>query len=181
MPEEPVHDDPIIRQSMSGPLLVSAVLLLLSLFWALYDEFYGLRPWKNYQRDFVHLYSRYLEKAATDQGAAEAVIREAPAFQKLEEQIREAESAVAPQVGALDAEARLLDHQISVLIELYAEARGEVTAIIYQAEVAGSERGKQKRLQAAERAKRKIRRVQLPQPDGSLKPVEYDYEQLNAE
>ena len=181
MPEEPVHDDPIVGQSMSGPLLVAAVLLLLSLVWALYDEFYGLRPWKDYQQGFVRIYSRYLEKTAGDQAAAEAAVREAPAFQRLEEQIREAETAVGSQVEALDAEARLLDRQISVLTELYAEARGKVTAIIYQAEVAGSERGKQRRLEEAERAKRGPFRTRLPQPDGSLKTVEYDYNQLNAE
>ncbi|MGH9805513.1 MAG: hypothetical protein ACRD4D_10115, partial [Candidatus Acidiferrales bacterium] len=181
MPEEPVHDDPIVGQSMSGPLLVASVLLLLSLVWALYDEFYGLRPWKDYQQDFVRLYSGYLEKAAADQATAEAAVRQAPAFQRLDEQIREAETAVAPQVEKIDAEARLLDRQIAILTELYAEARGEVTAIIYQAEVAGSERAKQKRLEEAEKAKRKIRRTRLPQLDGSLQSVEYDYDKLNAE
>ena len=60
MPEQTPQDDPIVNQSLSGALLVGSLLLLASLTWALYDEFYGLRPWKHYQERFVTLYSACL-------------------------------------------------------------------------------------------------------------------------
>ncbi|MFN2597289.1 MAG: hypothetical protein ABR563_08905, partial [Pyrinomonadaceae bacterium] len=50
-PEAPAAD-PIVSRSTSGVLLICALLLMASLGWALYDEVYGLRPWKGYQREF---------------------------------------------------------------------------------------------------------------------------------
>ena len=67
---EPIpQHDPVTGRSMSGALLVSSILLLLSLFWALYDEFYGLRPWKDYQERFAQVYGKFLDKAIADQTA----------------------------------------------------------------------------------------------------------------
>ena len=38
---------------MSVLLLVSVFLLMLTVAWSLYDEFFGLRPWRGYQREFI--------------------------------------------------------------------------------------------------------------------------------
>jgi len=54
--------DPIADRSMSGLLMVFSIFLIVTLIWALYDEVYGQRPWKSYQKEFVQLYSQYLEK-----------------------------------------------------------------------------------------------------------------------
>jgi len=35
---------------------------MLTVAWSLYDEFYGLRPWRSYQGEFSKVYSAYLEK-----------------------------------------------------------------------------------------------------------------------
>ena len=54
MPETPAPErDPIVSQSLSGPLLISAFLLVVTVAWSLYDELYGQRPWKDYQKRFV--------------------------------------------------------------------------------------------------------------------------------
>ena len=45
--------DPIVSRSTSAILLVSALLLTGVLVWSLYDEVYGMRPWKSYQQSFV--------------------------------------------------------------------------------------------------------------------------------
>ena len=62
--------DPITGTSLSGVLLVCSALLFLSLGWALWDELFGQRPWKSYQRQFVTLYSRYLKNLGPRQAAA---------------------------------------------------------------------------------------------------------------
>jgi len=41
--------DPIVSRSTSGVMLISALLLIGVLAWALYDEAYGQRPWKKAQ------------------------------------------------------------------------------------------------------------------------------------
>jgi len=52
VPEVP-SNDPILSRSLSGAILISSFLLVLSLAWALYDEMFGLRPWRSYQRRFA--------------------------------------------------------------------------------------------------------------------------------
>ena len=56
------QSDPVADRSLSGPLLVASLLLLLSLVWALYDELFAERPWKYYQRHFTKTYDAYLKK-----------------------------------------------------------------------------------------------------------------------
>ena len=70
--------DPVVHSSLSKPLFIWSALLVLSMVWGLYDEMYGIRPWKGYQARFEKLYSRYLKAAAgggggrrtADQGVA---------------------------------------------------------------------------------------------------------------
>jgi len=45
--------DPVVHSSLSKPLFISSALLVLSMVWGLYDEAYGIRPWKGYQARFV--------------------------------------------------------------------------------------------------------------------------------
>ena len=68
MPEE---KDPVIATSLATLLVISSVLLMLTLVWALYNEFFGLRPWKNYQREFARRYHSFLLKQIPKQKAAE--------------------------------------------------------------------------------------------------------------
>ena len=64
--------DPVVHSSLSKPLFISSALLVLSMVWGLYDEMYGIRPWKGYQARFVKLYSRYLKAAAGGRGGRRA-------------------------------------------------------------------------------------------------------------
>ena len=43
--------------------------------WALYDEVYGIRPWKTYQAKFVKAYSKYLKSAEGGETALEQQIK----------------------------------------------------------------------------------------------------------
>ena len=47
---------------MAGLVLISVFILMLTVAWSLYDEFYGLRPWRKYQAEFSSAYSNYLDK-----------------------------------------------------------------------------------------------------------------------
>ena len=59
MPDTPSVDekDPVVTQSLSALIVFFSLLLILSLVWAVYDEIYGLRPWKRFQHQFVSKYS----------------------------------------------------------------------------------------------------------------------------
>ena len=55
--QQPIpEEDPLVKSSLATPIAVSSLLLMLSLFWALYDETFGLRPWIGYQKEFVGAY-----------------------------------------------------------------------------------------------------------------------------
>lgn len=181
MPEQPDRDDPIVSRSMSAPLLAASLILVGTLAWALYDEFYGLRPWKPYQREFIRLYTRYLEKAIPEQAAAEQRVRESKAFQKLEQQFQAAEAAAAPRVSEIDREIRDLDRRISVLTDVFQLARGKIGALTYRAETASSQRGKEKLLEEIERVKQGPFRARLPVPDGTVETINYTFDQLEEE
>jgi hypothetical protein len=64
VPDTPSVDekDPVVAQSLSALIVVFSLLLILSLVWAVYDEIYGLRPWKGFQHQFVTKYTLLLEK-----------------------------------------------------------------------------------------------------------------------
>jgi hypothetical protein len=70
--------DPIASKSTSGWMMVSALLLTISIAWALYDEAFGQRPWKGMQREFVARYTRYLDSIKNDAGKSETEIKESP-------------------------------------------------------------------------------------------------------
>ena len=83
-PDLPAND-PIVSHSTSGWMLFSALLLTVSIAWALYDEAFGQRPWKGMQREFVSRYSHYLDSIKAQAGKSEAEVKQDPEYQQLDE------------------------------------------------------------------------------------------------
>src|SRR6478672_6638977 len=83
--------DPVVHSSLSKPLFISSALLVLSMVWGLYDEAYGIRPWKGYQARFVKLYSRYLRTAAGGEADVERQIKTSPDYKRLDAEMQAAE------------------------------------------------------------------------------------------
>jgi cytochrome c551/c552 len=172
--------DPVLR-SMSLPLLISSVLMLASLVWALWDEFYGLRPWKGYQHRFAEAYTAYLEKTIPEQANREKAVRESPAFQKIERDLGAEEQKVGPQVGEIDKHVADIDRRVAALTDTFATARVMVSSLTYKLETSDSESAKEKLQRKIDEAKKGPFKADLPVPDGSTETVSYDYEQLNRE
>jgi len=63
--------DPIVGRSTSAIILVSTLLLIASAGWALYDEGFYQRPWRDMQREFVKRYTAYLKSIRKDAGKSE--------------------------------------------------------------------------------------------------------------
>ena len=76
--------DPVVHSSLSKPLFISSALLVISMVWGLYDEMYGIRPWKGYQARFVKIYSRYLKTAAGGEADVEKQIKASPDYRSLD-------------------------------------------------------------------------------------------------
>ncbi|HEY7618066.1 MAG TPA: hypothetical protein VH744_14760, partial [Terriglobales bacterium] len=163
----PPPKDPITSNSLSMVLLVSAVLMTLTLICALYDEVYGMRPWKDYQKQFVGLYTSYLQKAIPEQAQREAEVRQNPEFEKLAQDLQAAEEAVSSQIGEIDREVgQVLTPQITVFNKVFQEARGEISALTYQLETASSDGAKQSIQEDIDGVRQRVLEVDLPATNG---------------
>ncbi len=172
-------DDPVINDSLSGLLMIFSLLLIGTLVWALYDEWYGLRPWKGYQSRFVEQYSAFLDKTIKSQDAEEKKIRSSDEFKNIDQQLNEEREAVEPQIAEIDEETKLVNRQIAALTKVFQAARGEVTALIYQVEVATSESRKATLQEDVKEAKKGP--FEVPRPGHNPEIQEMTYDELDAE
>ncbi|MBF8305351.1 MAG: hypothetical protein HW398_539, partial [Acidobacteria bacterium] len=160
--------DPVVGQSLSFPLLISALLLVVTLLWSLFDETFWQRPWKGYQEQFVGLYTAFLKsKAIPEQTAREQEIRNSADYQRLQGELDAAEQAAGTQVADIDRQSRLLAAQILILNRVFAEARGEVQALTYNLETASSDGAKASFREDIEEARREPREADLPSGEGN--------------
>src|ERR1041384_6622334 len=93
--------DPMASRSTSGWMLMSALLLTISIAWALYDEAFGQRPWKGMQKEFVSRYSRYLDSIKAKAGQTEAEVKQDPEYQQLDAEQKAALAEVDPEIKSV--------------------------------------------------------------------------------
>jgi cytochrome c551/c552 len=179
--EQEQDKDPVVHSSLSRPLLIWSALLLLSLGWGLWDEVYGIRPWKSYQSDFAKVYTRYLRGVRPGEARFEKEIRASADYQKLDRDMQAAEKAVATQVGEIDHKvSQELVPRIQALNDPFQEVRGHIGALTYQIETTDSESSKNSKRQEIEDLKKEPHTVKLPKPDGSIESVPMDFTKMDA-
>jgi cytochrome c2 len=178
--ESKPEPDPIADKSLSGILLISALVLMLTLIWALYDEIFAMRPWKNVQRRFVTNYSKYLKKLKPNQAKAEKELKESEEYKQLDADMKAAEEAAIPRIKEIDAKVSGLDQQLLAITSAMQEPRSYLAALTYDLEQA-DEDDKNSYRKEIEDEKNKPRDVVLPTVDGS-KPKEQklSYAQLDS-
>jgi cytochrome c551/c552 len=183
-PAPPVEEkDPVTTQSYSGIFLWASILLILSLFWALYDEVYGLRPWKSYQRSFVKAYTAYLKKLRPEEKTAEEAIKQTEGYQELDGAMKAAEKNAEPRVKELDHQVSLIDRRMGELTDAFQVARSKLTAKIYEIENASSAGSKASLRKDVDEIKKGPYKLELPGlgDSGKREKVSFNYDQLEAE
>jgi mono/diheme cytochrome c family protein len=163
---------------MSGLLLISSLLLVVTLVWSVWDEVLGQRPWKGYQKDFVSRYSRYLAKAKTDQGRSEAEIKSSPEYQELEQAFKDEAAAAQTKFEPIDAQVKKIDDKISALTLPFQDTRSWIVARTYQIEVAGSESAKTNLREAIEKKKQEKIEFEMPNEEGIKTEQSLTYPEL---
>jgi cytochrome c551/c552 len=175
------QSDPITRRTTSSILLISSLLMMAVLGWALYDEAYSQRPWKGMQREFVARYERYLKSIRTRSRNGEKQVKESEEYRQLDAEATAARQAVDPQLKQIDKEVASVQDQINAITDPYQDARGRITVITYNAEVAGSRAKKQKYLQQVEQKKQENIKVQMPVDGTGKKQTQtFNYTQLES-
>jgi cytochrome c551/c552 len=172
--------DPITKRTTSSILLISSLLMMAVLGWALYDEAYSQRPWKGMQREFVARYERYLKSIRTRSRTGEKQVKESEEYQQLDAEAKAARQQVDPRLKEIDKEVANVQDQINAITDPYQDARGRITVITYNAEVAGSPAKKQKFLQQVEQKKQEPIKVQMP-ADGSAKKTTQTFNYTSLE
>jgi mono/diheme cytochrome c family protein len=124
--------DPVADRSLSGPLLVASLLLLLSLVWALYDELFGERPWKSYQRHFTTAYNAYLKKLGPQQAAADKAARTSEEFQKIDREVQAAEQEIAPKVREIESQLSAIRVRLAAMKSPFQDTRAKIAALTYE-------------------------------------------------
>ena len=182
MPEN--HDrDPVVFASLSSYLLIASLLLTLSLSWALYDEFFGMRPWKGFQREFKARYSAFLEKQIPKQAAAEKAILESAEYQALAQKVKEAEEASRADREKIDGEVAEIDHRLGIVTTQYTDRRAFVQAEIYVIERTSSESRRKSKEADLDKFRKGPFKFTIPplKSGGKADEVSYTFEQLEEE
>ena len=180
MPELP-PDDPVTTRPMAGLVLISVFLLMLTVSWSLYDEFYGLRPWRSYQSEFSKVYSSYLEKQYQKRKADEQKFYATPEYQKLFADVKAAHDAARAQDQQIGQQIDLLDRQRAAMTDMFQLARGLVGSLTYQWEQIDEKNksAKESKRKELNDAKAVTYEVAWPVEGGKIGPTKYNYQQLN--
>jgi cytochrome c551/c552 len=174
--QTPDHD-PIVTRSYALYYLVSIVLLVASLFWALWDEAYGQRPWKKYQTVFQERYFAFLKSARSQSVQAEKDIQSDPEYRKLADAADAAEKQAAPAIKKVEEQLREVSARLLAVQNLFTDRRAWVNAKVYEIETDESANGKQSKQRQLEKYKARLSTVAFP--DGSRK--NFNFDQLEEE
>ncbi|MGA9511779.1 MAG: hypothetical protein WBV55_24365, partial [Candidatus Sulfotelmatobacter sp.] len=86
MPEKPnPEQDPITSKSYAAYYLIATVILMATLFWALWDEAWGQRPWKAFQEHWKTRYSAFLNTARSKSATSETDVENNPDYVALKQ------------------------------------------------------------------------------------------------
>ena len=182
MPENQDRD-PVVFASLSAYLLIASLLLSMSLGWALYDEFFGLRPWKSYQRQFKSRYAHFLEREIPKQAAAEKAILASAEYQALEKKLKDAEEAARPDVNEIDSQVARISQRLAGVTTEFTDKHAFVSSAIYVIERTSGERSRKSKEEDLEKFRKGPFRLRLPALDasGKIEDVNFTYDQMEEE
>src|SRR5690349_12020618 len=128
--------DPVVHSSLSKQLYIWSVVLVLSMAWGLYDEIYGIRPWKDYESRFQKAYSKYLANARGGEADLEKRIKSEPKYVQIDSAMQAAEKAAMPRASAIDKKVNEeLVPKILALNDPFQEVRSHIGSLTYEIEV----------------------------------------------
>src|SRR3954467_1836305 len=91
VPEKPIPEqDPITSKSYAAHYVIATIILIITLFWALWDEAWGQRPWKAFQEQFKTRYSAFLGTARSRSATSEKDVEQNPEYATLKQAYQKA-------------------------------------------------------------------------------------------
>ena len=170
MPEKPIpENDPIVTKSYAPHYVVCMVLLMATLFWALWDEDFGQRPWKTFQHEWKSRYSDFLKSARTQSKGSQDEIEKSADYQKLKQDYQAALQSATPRINELREKLRDVGTKILAVQDgpgHFTDRRAYVTASTYDIETTTSASSRKSKQQDLDAYKAKPSNVEMP--DGKV-------------
>ncbi len=178
MPELPIpEDDPITSRSYAAYYVIATVILMATLFWAMWDEAYGQRPWKHYQGVFKERYAAFLKTARSTSSHSEKEVEQSPDYVNLKQEYESANKQASPRMKEINEKLRDLSAQILAVQNVFTDKRAYANAVTYSIETDTSASGKRSKQQDLDKWKQGPFTVEFP--NGSRK--KYNFAQLEEE
>jgi Cytochrome c len=175
VPEKPVpENDPIVSKSLAPHYVVAVVVLIGTLFWALWDEDFGQRPWKSFQQEWKDRYLAFLISARSKSSVSQNDVENSPQYQTLKTGYESAMRETSPRVREINEKLHDLSAKILAVQNVFTDRRAYVTALTYSIETEASAASRQRKQKALNQYKQEITSVAFP--DGSKQ--NYNYDQL---
>ena len=175
MPEQPIPEqDPIVTKSYAMYYVISMVILTATLFWALWDEDFGQRPWKSFQHEWKQRYAAFLKTAESKSEKSENGVEQGSDYRKLEDGYQQVYQAAKPRRDELQKQISALNAQILAVQSVFTDRRAYVNALTYEMETDTSASGRKSKQEDIKEYKQKLATVEYP--DGHKE--KYTFEQL---
>jgi cytochrome c551/c552 len=174
VPEKPIpEDDPVVSRSFAPHYLVAILVLTATLFWALWDEDIGQRPWKAFQNEWKTRYSAFLKNAHSQSDTSQKEVESNPEYQALKESYERAAKDAAPRIKEINEKLRDLGAQILAVQNTFTDRRAYVSASTYGIETETSASSKQSKQGDLAKYEQEVTTVNYP--DGSKKTYDYPH------
>jgi len=144
VPERPVPEqDPIVTKSYAPHYVIAMVLLMATLFWALWDEAFGQRPWKAFQEQWKTRYTSLLKTQKTKSAQVEKEIEQSSDYQALKQKYEQAGQQATARTKEIRTQLESVGANILAVQNVFTDRRAWVNARTYEMETATSSSSKQ--------------------------------------
>jgi cytochrome c551/c552 len=174
LPEQHTPDrDPIVTKSFAAHYVIAMILLMGTLFWALWDEAFGQRPWKTFQREWTQRYSALLKNTRSKSDKSVKEVERNPEYQELERSYQQGYDAAKPRREELQKQITNLNAQILAVQNVFTDRRAYANALTYEIETDESASGKKSKQKDLEAYKRKKATVEFS--DGHKEQLDFPH------
>ncbi|HTA25875.1 MAG TPA: hypothetical protein VK763_20255 [Terriglobales bacterium] len=172
MPEQPIPEqDPVVTKSYALHYVLAMVILMATLFWALWDEGYGQRPWKAFQNEWKERYTAFLDKTRPKSESEVKNVQNSPEYQQLNQVYQQADTAAKPRKEELQKQITNLSAQILAVQNVFTDRRAYVNALTYKMETDTSASSKASKRKEIQEYKETVAAVEFP--DGHKEKFNY--------
>lgn len=180
-----LENDPVVSKSLAPHYAIAMVVLMATLFWALWDEDFGQRPWKSFQTEWKDRYLTFLSGARSKSTDSQKDVEGSAEFQALKSNYDKLFRETSPRQKDINEKLRDLSAKILAVQNVFTDRRAYVNASTYdiETETSSSAKGrKQKNLEAYESQASTVEMPDgKPQTFRTYKELEDTYNDLKSE